>query len=244
MPITRNINDDVTIFDAQASYFSERLPNGALKNAESVGAASTFKLTLNTEKKEFKAPNGRLIKVIYMIPSASASMTLHDISPSNLARAVKATLVPKAAAVGIQKEVGATVAGQIAFLDAVNVSNVVIKDGEAVVPADTYVLDPKFGSITFNSVLAAASVTFDTAEQNVYSLLTAPNAEFDIKIQILDLGTGKPRILHLYRVAVSPTKDLDVIGEDWASLTLELDVLEDPTKPEDPEFGRYGRFIG
>lgn len=237
------INQKVTIFDAKAVYFAERnTATGSHGPLFNVGLSTAFKVTLTQDKKELKSPKGELIQSIPLIPSASVSIDMRDITPENLAFGLKAVLKKLAAAVGKTKTVTTTQANEMVTLDAVNVSNVVVKEGEVAQVAGTdYGVDQKFGSVTLVAP-GTYTITYDTAEQSGFGFLTDSAREYFIRIEAIDLASSKPAVLEIFRVKFSALSDFSFIGEDFATIPLEGDMLADNTRDADDEYGQYAKY--
>lgn len=54
---------------------------------------------------------------------------------------------------------------------------------------------------------------------------------------------NSPVVVDLYRVAINPTKDLSMIGDELQRFELTGRVLADLTKPESGALGRLERMI-
>ncbi|CAJ6204910.1 Uncharacterised protein [Burkholderia pseudomallei] len=237
---------NVTFYDASAIYIGERDPNtGAVRDLRDVGTSTAFKVALTADKKELKNAKGQLIQSIQLLPAASVSIDLRDITIDNLSLGMNGNLVPVMQTTGQTASIASAKVGTVMLLGAVNVQNVVLKAGATSLVAGTdYTVDTKFGKVVFLTVQAGpVTATFDVTEQTSFGVLTDITKEYFVRIEALDLAYDRPVVLELYRVKFSPLKDFALIGTDYNTISLDGDILIDGSKPIDATYGQYGRYM-
>jgi starvation-inducible outer membrane lipoprotein len=81
------------------------------------------------------------------------------------------------------------------------------------------------------------------ATQSV-AMFTAPIKEVAIRFEGVNTAENNEKVLvEVYRVAVDSAKELDLITDSNGRLSLEGEVLIDPAKPFDAQYGQFGRYV-
>ncbi|KJS40360.1 MAG: hypothetical protein VR70_05825 [Rhodospirillaceae bacterium BRH_c57] len=184
--------------------------------------------------------------------AATLSMTLDEITSRAIAIAMLGEEV-------VYERVEA--AGQVAVFEGVKagdklalphgvVSGVTITDGTAVTPVDYtltthYTVDAAAGVITIVAIPATADDTVEVAydadaivagTRKVINLLADTTAEWSL----FSVGTndvGKRLRIEVGRFKITPSGELGLITDEWATLEVEGSVLRDTATPGYP-FGR------
>lgn len=210
------------------------LPVGNVSQLEF--AAEENKIT----QPDYTQPGGGLANSVTRIDSVTASLTVLDISPRNLALAMRgSTRVEVAGSVTGEQHtayVGALVPfdHQPDLSDYANTLVVTIDptgtptqaaegtDYE-VTRAGVVVLEG--GAITDGSTI---EVAYDKAAADIVEALTAAGAEFEMVFDGLnEAQSGKAVTVRVHRLKFSPAQGLGLIGDEFAELQMSADVLID-----------------
>lgn len=204
-----------------------------------LGNASKLELAVKEDKqklKDFTKPGGGTYASVSRIDTVTLQMTLSDLNKTNVARAVFGT----EAAVE-----GDTVADEavIAYKDALvplahpGATAVVVTHTSStpIYTADVdYEVRP--GGIF---ILAAGAITdaqdlkvdYTFASYHQVEAMTAGAITLELHFEGLnEANSGKPVIVDIYRAQLSPTKALSLLGEKFADLEVEAEVLKDTSK--------------
>lgn len=269
-----------------------------------VGNASALKLSITEEKKQLKdytQAGGGNYNEVRRVESMEMSMTVHDLSADNLARAVFGDTAAITAAAVTDENVGAAYKGGISLTDypintALTVTVEAVEGATASTRAnstayslgDYYVpavangyfykcttagtsdaAPPTFGTTvggtttdgtaTFTNMgkvtlvadtdytVSAGGIALESAAaftdgeelQVTYTKLAAHSIEALLNSAqeyefffdgLNEARSGKPTLVHLYRVKLGATDGLDLIGEDYYAGTQAGEVLKDTSK--------------
>ena len=137
--------------------------------------------------------------------------------------------------------------GKLYLLGKQNVSSVVIKAGATTVTNTKYTVNAKHGSIQFTDltgVTGAITASYSYGAANVTAMFTQPLPERWVRFEGLNTAdSNKEVVIDLYRVAINPTKELSVIGNDLMKFELSGQVLADLTKSASGSLGQFGRIV-
>jgi hypothetical protein len=140
-------------------------------------------------------------------------------------------------------------AGDIWALKHQKVAAVVIKDSAvipATVPALNYSVDADYGNITIlnpGSFVLPFKAEYTYAASDTIAFFSQSIQEVAMRFEGVNTADNNAKVLvEIYRVALSPTKELGLITNDFGKFTIEGDALVDPTKADDLIFGRFGRL--
>ena len=204
-----------------------------------LGNASKLELTTKEDKqtlKDFTKPGGGTYASVSRIDNVMVQMTLHDLNKTNVARAVFGT----ASAVA-----GETVADEVvvAFKDAlvplahINPTAVVVSNSDAattykegedyeVRPGGIFILDA--GDIADAQSL---KVGYTYVAYSKIEAMTTGAITLELHFEGLnEANSDKPVVVDIYRAQLSPTKALSLLGDKFADLQVEAEVLKDTTK--------------
>ena len=238
-------------------YLAPRDANGNPLDLRWVGNVPDLKITLNVETIEHKESySGQRLTDLQLIKGKDGefSCTLEDFSTENLELTLYGVTntVTSGTVVDEILPVGVT-AGSTRLLARQFVSNVKIKDSSATpktLPAAQYTVLANQGAIVFNDVTAGGpyvqpfKVSYDYGAAKQTAMFKSPQPEVWLRFEGVNTADGnKPVIVDLYRVAINPTKDLSLIGEDLQRFELSGRVLADLTKSETGPLGQFGRLI-
>jgi hypothetical protein len=175
------------------------------------------------------------------IQSVEVTLTAHDLSPENLAKATYGTSTNVA---------GSTVTGEEAFayegglvplakLPSTITSVVPAGGGTAYAAGTDYELTEAGLFIPEGSTIPAPTnattpnieVTYASAEFDLVQALTASGKEYEMVFEGLnEARSGKPTVVHAFRVKLGAARSVSLIGEVYAALELTGKVLKDASK--------------
>jgi hypothetical protein len=136
----------------------------------------------------------------------------------------------------------------------VDLSAVVIKDSagspRTLVAGTDYTLDAKYGLVTFKASGIAGStqpfkVDFTSASSEQVAALTQATVEKFLFFRGINIADGgKPVICEIYRAQLNPASKLPLkqTQNEAAMFEINFSMLDDSTKAEDSDTGRYLRY--
>ncbi|MCE5420256.1 MAG: hypothetical protein JJ713_05665 [Acidithiobacillus sp.] len=238
-------------------YLAQRDPNGNPLALRWVGNVPDLKITLNVETMEHKESySGQRLTDLQLIKGKDGefSCTLEDLSSENLELSLYGvTSTVTAGTVSGEKLADGIVAGETRLLANQFVSGVVIKDSSGTpktLPAAQYTVHANQGAITFSDLSTGGPYTQPFLVDYAYgaarrtAMFKSAMPELWLRFDGINTAdANKPVIVDLYRVAINPTKDLSLIGDDLQKFELTGRVLADLGKSETGALGRFGRLI-
>ena len=214
---------------------------GAAVALLAIGNCSMLEPTVKEDKqtmKDFTKPGGGTYASVSRIDTVSIKLKLHDLNPTNVARAIFGSEAVVAGA-SLVAEVGIAYKGGLMPLAHINPTAVVVTNSAAtttylagrdydVVGGGLLISDAATGTIT-NAQSLKVSYTF--AEYTKVEAMTTGAVVLELHFEGLnEADSGKPVILDVYRAQLSPTKALSLLGDKFSDLDVEAEVLKDPTK--------------
>jgi len=226
-------------------YVRDRNGTAGLKR---IGNASEHNISIETSEQtqpDFTSAGGGAANKVTRVDSVNVTITMLDISPHNLAMALR----------GTQNEVtgGTTVTGEqhtggpgqlIAFdqlpdmSDASNTITVTADPGGSatgMVEGDDY----EFTNVGIRLLEGGPNVTEDmtvgvdytVAAQVIVEALTEAATEFElVQDGLNEANNGQAVLIRYHRVKFNPTGGLAAIGDEFTSMQLEGTALADPAK--------------
>lgn len=205
-----------------------------------VGNASALALAVTEEVKELKdftQPGGGTYNEVRRISAVEAQMTLHDISVSNLARALYGTASVQATATVTDESHIDIIGGELiptVFLPSA-ITTVKRSATTLTLNAD-YTVEPG-GVVPIlggpNTLIAGDDllITYTKATHDVLEALTASGKEYELLFDGLnEARTGKRTRVTAYRVKIGALANLALIGEEYAAIEVTGKLLKDTTK--------------
>ena len=243
-------------------YIGTRDSNGKSLNMKYVGNAPEFKFMLDEKVLEHKeSTSGQKLTDVRLTTelTASATMTLEQLDADNLNLLLFGAQVTQATtAVTAETIAGSSTlaVGNIYLLDSQNIADLVITDSTGspkTLTANTnYSVDLKSGMVTLLDVTTGGAfvgplkAAYTRAGATVATKLFATAAvEYWVRFDGVNVAvSGSPKvILDLYRVRLSPTKEMGLITDEIGQFPLEGSILADDTKTQAGDFGQFGRMI-
>lgn len=233
-----------------AVYTYERDANGNKITGRWMGDVDEYKLSLSTEDKEiYENYSGQrgLGALVTVGKKVSVTINAKQVSVDNYAMSLYGTKVTTAAGTVVDEPLGTVVVGEHKMLAHMDVTNLVITDSTPTTPVTLvegthYRKSAKNGSI---DILSVTGLTMPLLADYSYGasvgvgVFSSSPTEKVVVFEGINLVTGKPANCELFRVKFKPQKELALIGQDFASLALEGEVLIDATKAADSDFGQF-----
>ena len=206
-----------------------------------IGNVSSLSFTITEEKKELKdytSSGGGLYNSLRRIDAVEMSMTMHDYNAVNLEAALfgTATTVSAAAVTGESQTSPADVSSDILLttdnvIDT-SVSGVTVSNGTTGYVEDTDFTVTAGGIIILASGSIAAStgltIAYTKKAVDVIQALTTSSQEYVLDfVGLNEAQSGTPVVIKVHRAKFGGAQDMQIIGDDFASLELGGDCLKD-----------------
>lgn len=212
---------------------------GAAAGLIEIGNASKLELAIKEDKqklKDYSKPGGGTYATVSRVSEATLQMTLNDLNKTNVARAVFGTESAVAGAAVVDEVVTAYL-GALVPLAHPSPTAVTVTDSTAVT---TYMANTDYevraggiyiiptGTITDAQAL---KVDYTYAGYNKVEAMTSSSVTLELHFEGLnEANSGKPVIVDVWRAQLSPTKALSLLGDKFADLQVEAEVLADTSK--------------
>ena len=205
-----------------------------------IGNTSKLDFSIEEEKKElmdYENPGGGVADSVTRIKGVKLALSVHKLSAENLATALRgASAVVAAGAVTDEAHANVQVGGLVVF-------------DKTPDTAIAYVVTDNAGTTTYTvgtdyivrraglEIPAGSTITDDSTIKVDYTALAAVKVEAltnvgeEVRLVFdgVNEANGKPMLVEAYRVKPGATKGWSLIGDDFATLEIEADVLKDET---------------
>jgi hypothetical protein len=207
-----------------------------------VGNVSDLKLTSEEEVKklkDFMNAGGGTRNEVRRVTGCGFSMTLTDLSQENLALVLRGDKTAFAAGTVTDEPVVAKL-GALVPLSRMAPSSVVVKNEAGSTTYDVGAdYEVRKGGIFFPATGGditddqALKVSFSYGAQSIMNALTQAAGEYEMLFEGLNeaRGGGKPVIVRAWRARFGVAKELSLIGDDFAALQVEGELIKDGTQP-------------
>lgn len=205
-----------------------------------IGNVSALGVSIEEEEKnlrDYRSPGGGTINEVRRITGAGLSMTMANLSPDNLAKALYGAKTEVTAGAETDEVVAARLDALVPLAH-MNPTAVVVTDSTA---ATTYVegtdYEVRTGGIyilSTGSITEAESlkVDYSFAAQDVVEAMISSAQEYELFFEGLnEARSGKVSIVRVWRARFGAAKNLALIGDDYANLELTGKALADTAKP-------------
>ena len=211
---------------------------GAAEAMLHVGNVSklTFAVKEDVKKQvDYTKGGGGTYAEVRRITECTAALTMHDLSPINLARAAYGT-AGVVEGDTITGEAATAYHGGLVRLAHINPTAVTVKVGATTKAEGTdYVVTPAGLLIpTTSSIADAAAITVDYtyADYETMDALTVSGVDLEVTFEGLNEATsGTPVVIDVWKLRLGALKNLDLIGDNFAALEQEGEVQRDASKP-------------
>ncbi|OED40224.1 hypothetical protein ACH42_17065 [Endozoicomonas sp. (ex Bugula neritina AB1)] len=207
-----------------------------------IGNCSALEISFEEDKKEQKdytSVGGGNVNVVSRIDGVTGSLTAMDLSAESLGPALRAGIKSEASATVTDELVAATgTTGELlpfAFAPDLS-SSVTLKDASddsALTEGDDYTLTSNGVLVTEGSIITAGGVkaSYTKAAQEVLEALVTAGEEFALFFDGLnEAQSGKAVNISLHKIKFSPLQGLAFIGDEFAEVSMEFEVLRDASK--------------
>lgn len=227
-------------FIGKGTVYLGTVSNGVPAALLPIGNVSKLSLAVTEESKElldYTSAGGGTQNKITRIKSIEASLTLHDVSPNNIALALRGTSSAVTAAT-VSNEVVTGYKGGLTpfeYLPDTSVPYVVKNStGDITYIKDTDYTETRTGIIVIEggAITNAQSlkVSYTKKASHVIEGLVSSGSDYRLVLNGLnEAQSGKAVELILYRVKFSPTAGLDFIGDDFNKVEIKGAILQDTT---------------
>lgn len=203
----------------------------------SVGNASRLELTVEAEEKElldFQNPGGGKANQINRITGVQLAMTLHEISPENLAAAAFGSAAAVAGGAVSGEAHTAYKGGLVRFAKLPDLAEAItVTDGDLTTyeEGDDYILTRAGIVITHEGAIAdeqGIEVSYTARPSNVVQALTQAAQEWKLTFDGLnEAESGRPVVVDVHRIKFSPLQNLGLIADEFAGLEMTGESLSD-----------------
>lgn len=231
------MSQDYSYIGVGQVYMRDRNLSGGLVPIGNVGALAFAVQEESKELMDYSAAGGGTRNEVRRITGVEASITLHDISPANLAMALYGDTSSVAEGT-VTAEVVNMVAGSLSTLANVGAHTVTVTEDTDTTPA-TYVEGTDYevrpGGIWFPETTtipgATVRVNYTHPGQDVVQALNQAAGEYELVFEgVNEARSGKPHVVNVHRIRFGAAQNLDLIGDEYAGLELTGRVLSDPSK--------------
>jgi hypothetical protein len=205
-----------------------------------IGNTSKLEFAIEEDKKEqmdYENPGGGVADSVTRIKSVKLSLSVHKLSAENLALALRgASAAVTGGAVVDEAHANVQVGGLVVFNKTPDISVAYVVTDNAgtttyTVGAD-YIVRRAGLEIPAGSTIADAStikVDYTALAAMKVEALTAVGEELRLVFDGVNEANGKAMLVEAFRVKPGAAKGWSLIGDDFATLEIEADVLKDET---------------
>lgn len=215
-------------------------PYGVAAASRAIGSVSVCQLTPTVDHKEQKnyGRDGGLLSTRDRLIGVAVKLTLESLSVANLALALRGTSTDVASgqvATGSEETHTAYLGGLIR-LAFINPTSVVVTDsvpttyveGTDYIVTGAGIIPLASGTITDGSEI---KVSYSYSAQKVIEALTEGVTDYTLNFDgINDADNNSPVVVDLWRLRPAIVKTIDLIGDNYATLEVDGQLLLDPTQ--------------
>lgn len=237
-----------------AELDSNNVPQGF----RNIGNVPDLKLAIEVEVEEKKeSSTGQRATVLRLEKEkkASFSATLEDLSKETLAMALRGSAASVTSG-SVEDEAIVACLGYTVPLEHPGVSNVVVTDATGVTTYEldkNYTINAEAGSINIltdaaqTAAGAAANIAdaaallvdYDHVAYEQVDALTAANKYYALRFEGLNTAdSNKAVIVEIFRISADPLKELALINDETAAMTLDGSIMADLTRTVGSQFFR------
>ena len=218
------------IYLGKGSIFMKDRAGGNFLPVGNVPQLSLSAEEVKTELPDFENPGGGIVASVSRISRVVATVTFNDLRKSNLEFLLRGSSSSvTSSAVSGETHTSPGPGGYVKLDNMVDTSQTVTITG-LTAGSDFKVLR---GGIYFPDTSSTnagdtLSISYTSAAGSVVEALTAGGKEFTLVFDGLnEAESNRPVIVTLHRVKPAPFQNLSLIGEDFAAIDIEIDVLKD-----------------
>ena len=239
-------------------YIGARDTAGNPQGLAYVGNVPELKVSLSVETLEHQeSVSGQRLTDLQLIKTKKGEFacTLEELHPRPTCHSRSTVRPPTRRPGTVTAEVlpNPVTVGMLYILEKPNVSSVVITDSSGTpltLPPAQYSVIAKHGSLMFIDVTTGGpyvepflvDYAYDTA--SITAMFTQPLPERWVRFEGFNTAdSNREVVIDLYRVAISPAKELSVITDELLKFELSGQVLADTLKPAGGDLGQFGRIV-
>lgn len=203
-----------------------------------VASAASFSHSVEDEKelKEYHSGKSQVWDAYEGDKATTMSVTLNERRQEAMQAALQATTETVATGTVAAEQYTVTNDGEMFFLKNKNTSDIVITDSTPSTPQPLaegvdYTVDKKYGTveiIAVESLVMPLNVAYSYGETTVMKPMTDNVDYYEIRIDGLNkTGQKDKQVVTAYRAKLSPADTYDLIGEDYAEMTVEAKLMFD-----------------
>ncbi|HWQ36954.1 MAG TPA: hypothetical protein VNQ79_29250 [Blastocatellia bacterium] len=236
-------------------YLAERDANGFPQKLEDMGEVPQVEINVKVDYVDnFESRSGRRRQDLH-VPvktTVEAMMTVKEATLKNLARFMGGTVVSNGGGnvADLAFPTGIVAGDELLLPDlAANVSALVIKDSAGapltLTSGTHYTADLKFGRVKFLQTPGTQpyKASYTVPARQYVSFASDLGKEYFVHHEGINTARGDERNrVQLYRVVPEPATKIALKGDDVATYEIKLVPLDDPTKPEGGDLGKFGNW--
>jgi hypothetical protein len=199
-------------------------------------SALDFGITEDTkELKDYTQPGGGTYNEVKRISAVECKMTLHDLSPDNIARAIYGISTAVASGTVTDESHASVVEGAFVATTFLPTSITTVKVGATTMTETTdYIKRPGGIEIVAGGGINGGDtvlITYAKAGADVVQALLTSGKEYKMIFDGLnEARSGKKTRITVHRCKVGAAQNLSLIGDDYAALEVSGKCLKDTTK--------------
>jgi hypothetical protein len=205
-----------------------------------VGNCSALSFAITEETKELKdytQAGGGTYNEVRRISAVGMSMTMHDLSATNLSRVLYGSASAVVSASVVDEPHADIVVGALVPTDDLASAITAVKRG-----ATTLVLDDDYQVVNAGVIPLAGGtntlangddllISYTKADADVVEALVSSGKEYEMVFDGLnEARSGKSSVVRAHRVKVGAAQNISLIGDDYAALEVSGKLLKDTTK--------------
>jgi len=205
-----------------------------------IGNCTSLQFGITEDKKELldmTTGGGGVLDTVSRIKNVTAKMTVSNLSPQNLAIALRGSVTASTAAAIVDEAHADIALGSLVELARLPDTGaaITVKVGATVVASagNWQAMGAGIWIAPNATALVAGddiTVTYSALADDLVQAMVASSDEYTLLFQGLnEARSGKPAIVKAYRIKFSPAKALDLIADDFGQLELEAEALSDAT---------------
>ncbi len=205
-----------------------------------VGNCSKLSINFSDDKKElidYENAGGGVADVVSFVKSVMMTMSIFQWTPSNIALAIRGTSsVYVGGAVTAEAHTVNALGEMIPFKHIPDLTKTItVKKGATTFVKGTDYNLIRAGIVTLagGTLAAADAITIDytgLADNVVQALITSSDSYRVFFDGLNDAQSGRPVQVEAFNLRFTPPKNLELIGDSFADIQLEAEILKDSTK--------------
>lgn len=221
----------------KGSVYLARANAGLIK----IGQTSKVDFSVDEEKKELadnENPGGGVADSVSRIKSVKIGLTVHRLSPENLGIALRgSTATQSAGAVADEEHLSVRPGGLVPFVKTPDPAVAIVVKNDAGTVTYTegvdYLITRAGIVVTDGGGIAEGSnisVSYTALKTMSVEALTATGQEMRFFFDGINEANGLPMQVEAFRIKPGVAKGWSLIGDDFAGLEIEADVLKDEAR--------------